>query len=263
MNTVLESKESDEPKVLQQELVADVEEVIKRESDLTLLQAVKLYPKAVAWSAVISAATIMEGYDFHVLGSLFAQPAFQRKFGTRQPNGTYQVSAAWQSGLNNGASVGALMGLFLAGYLTDKLGFRKTIMLSLFFTLCFIFIQFFSTSLVMYLFGQIFISKCLIQHPSMPSPLMYACFARHTSRGISDHDIRLCGGGRTNLSTGFSDELRQSDVGKSIHNPRPSILARNMTNTSQVIGQILSTCVIRGVLHLEAPWAYRIPFAVQ
>lgn len=36
-----------------------------------------------------------------------------------------------------------------------------------------------------------------------------------------------------------------------------------LTNGSQVIGQILSTCVIRGVLNMEAPWAYRIPFAVQ
>jgi SP family general alpha glucoside:H+ symporter-like MFS transporter len=161
MNAAMESKDSDEPKVLQQELVADVEEATKKDHELTLLQAIKLYPKAVAWSAVISAASIMDGYDFHVLGSLFAQPAFQKAFGDRQPDGTYQVSAAWQSGLNNGSSVGALLGLFLAGYLTDKLGFRQTIMLALFFTLCFIFIQFFATSLVMYEFGQIFISESL------------------------------------------------------------------------------------------------------
>lgn len=159
MSSVFESKDADEPKVSQQELVADVEEFTKLEHNLTLFQAIKLYPKAVAWSAIISAATIMDGYDFHVLGSLFAQPAFQKNFGTRMPDGTYQVSAAWQSGLNNGSSIGALIGLCLAGYATDTLGFRKTIMISLFFTLCFIFIQFFSTSLVMYLFGQILISK--------------------------------------------------------------------------------------------------------
>lgn len=169
----MESKEPYEPKVLQQELVADVEEATRKDHELTLLQAIKLYPKAVAWSAIISASTIMDGYDFHVLGSLFAQPAFQKAFGDLLPDGTYQVSAPWQSGLNNGSSVGALIGLFLAGYLTDKFGFRKTIMLALFFILCFIFIQFFATSLVMYEFGQIFVSKFLaLGCPRDPFPML-------------------------------------------------------------------------------------------
>lgn len=36
-----------------------------------------------------------------------------------------------------------------------------------------------------------------------------------------------------------------------------------ITDKSQVVGQILSTVIIRGVLHMEAPWSYRIPFAIQ
>ena len=35
------------------------------------------------------------------------------------------------------------------------------------------------------------------------------------------------------------------------------------TDNWQVIGQIIAASVARGVLGMEAPWAYRIPFAVQ
>jgi MFS transporter, SP family, general alpha glucoside:H+ symporter len=30
-----------------------------------------------------------------------------------------------------------------------------------------------------------------------------------------------------------------------------------------LIGQLLSASVLRGTLHLKAPWAYRVPFATQ
>lgn len=33
------------------------------EKQMSLLQAIKLYPKAVGWSMVLSSALIMEGYD--------------------------------------------------------------------------------------------------------------------------------------------------------------------------------------------------------
>ena len=152
-------KESEEPQLFESELVADAEDATRQEHELTILQAIKLYPKAVAWSVVVSAASIMDGYDYHVLSSLFAQPAFQKAYGKLQPNGTYQISAPWQSGLNNGSSVGSLLGLYLAGFLTDRFGFRKTIMLSLFLALCFVFIQFFATSLVVLQIGQILLGE--------------------------------------------------------------------------------------------------------
>ncbi|CAK7225944.1 hypothetical protein SCUCBS95973_006036 [Sporothrix curviconia] len=114
-----------------QELVAEVEDATEREHQLTIPQAIRLYPKAVAWSIVISCTAIMDGYDYHIMSSLFAQPAFQRTYGVMQPDGSYQVSAAWQSGLNNGSTVGSLMGLYFSGYLTDRLGYRKTIMTAL------------------------------------------------------------------------------------------------------------------------------------
>lgn len=66
----------------------------RREHELTLLPSLKLYPKAVAWSMFFSLAIIMEGYDLKLMGSLFAQPAFQQRYGRQLADGTYQIPAS-------------------------------------------------------------------------------------------------------------------------------------------------------------------------
>lgn len=141
--------------VFERDLVADAEDANNRDHELTILEAIKLYPKAVGWSMALSAACIMDGYDYHVIGLLFAQPVFRKAYGQLQPDGDYQISAAWQAGLNNGSAIGTLTGLFLAGYLTERFGFRRTIMFTLALITCLIFIQFFATSLVVLQIGQI------------------------------------------------------------------------------------------------------------
>lgn len=70
------------------------------EKSMGLLQAIKLYPKAVGWSVVLSSALIMEGYDLALLGSLYGSPQFNRKYGVLNPaSGKYSVPANWQSAL--------------------------------------------------------------------------------------------------------------------------------------------------------------------
>jgi MFS transporter, SP family, general alpha glucoside:H+ symporter len=70
------------------------------EKSMTLGQAIRLYPKAVGWSIVLSSALIMEGYDLALLGSLYASPQFNRKYGVRNPtSGKWSVPAPWQSAL--------------------------------------------------------------------------------------------------------------------------------------------------------------------
>jgi MFS transporter, SP family, general alpha glucoside:H+ symporter len=142
-------------------LLTEAEDAIKEDHELTILQAIKLYPKAIGWAATVAASSLVDGYDYHVQGSLFAQPAFQKTYGDLQPDGSYVISAAWQSEINNGSTVGTLIGLYLAGYLSDKFGFRITIMLSLFFAFGFIFIQFFANSLAMLEVGQILLGEVL------------------------------------------------------------------------------------------------------
>ena len=146
--------------VPQQGLEADAVQAIQDDHELSFLQSVKLYPQAIAWSAVLSAASIMDGYDLHVPGLLYAVPAFREAYGHERPDGSIQISAAWQSGLNNGSIIGQLGGLYLSGYLTESLGFRKTLMIALLVTPCIIFIQFFAPSLIVLEIGQILLGEC-------------------------------------------------------------------------------------------------------
>jgi SP family general alpha glucoside:H+ symporter-like MFS transporter len=59
----------------------EAKDATEQEKNMSLMQAIKLYPKAVAWSVFISAAIIMEGYDIVLLSSFYALPQFNKKFG--------------------------------------------------------------------------------------------------------------------------------------------------------------------------------------
>lgn len=65
----------------------------EKEQKMTLLQGIKLYPKAVFWSVLISTCIAMEGYDISLVNNFYAFPQFNRKYGTQLPNGQYQVPA--------------------------------------------------------------------------------------------------------------------------------------------------------------------------
>jgi MFS transporter, SP family, general alpha glucoside:H+ symporter len=140
-------------------LLAKAENATRTEHLLTLWAGLKLYPKAVAWSMIMSTALIMDGYDFKLIGSLFAQPAFAKAFGKKQSNGLYQIPAPWQTGLNNGSNVGQMVGLLVAGVLLDRLGFRKTMMGALAVVPCLIFIQFFADGLSQLEAGQVLLGQ--------------------------------------------------------------------------------------------------------
>lgn len=64
-----------------------------KEQKMTLLQGIRTYPKAVAWSVLISTCIAMEGYDISLVNNFYAFPAFNRKYGEMMPNGSYQVPA--------------------------------------------------------------------------------------------------------------------------------------------------------------------------
>ncbi|KAH0152121.1 sugar porter family MFS transporter, partial [Aureobasidium melanogenum] len=108
---------------------------------MTLLQAIKTYPKAIGWSVLISTCT-MEVFDIVLINSLMALPAFQFRFNERSPDGGYQISTTWQSGLSNGALVG-----------------EKTMIGSFTLLTGLIFIKFLTQSLSMLLVGEIFVGN--------------------------------------------------------------------------------------------------------
>jgi SP family general alpha glucoside:H+ symporter-like MFS transporter len=95
-----------------------------KEHRMTLLQGVKLYPKAVFWSVLISTCIVMEGYDISLINNFYAFETFNRKYGVEIAPGKFQVPAAWQAGLSNGANVGEIIGLFINGFISERFGYR-------------------------------------------------------------------------------------------------------------------------------------------
>jgi MFS transporter, SP family, general alpha glucoside:H+ symporter len=62
------------------------------EKSMGLFQAIRLYPKAVGWSMLLSTAIVMEGYDLMLLSNFYAFPPFTRHYGLYDPkSGSYQV----------------------------------------------------------------------------------------------------------------------------------------------------------------------------
>ncbi|KEY69519.1 hypothetical protein S7711_02056 [Stachybotrys chartarum IBT 7711] len=99
-----------------------------KEQKMTLLQGIRLYPKAIAWSVLISTCIVMEGYDVTLSTNFFAFPQFCRKYGVQLEDDTWEIPAAWQAGLSNGVYVGEMIGLILNGIISERYGYRYTVM---------------------------------------------------------------------------------------------------------------------------------------
>lgn len=72
--------------------VQALNEAIEHEHALSFREAVKLYPKAVGWSAFVSIGVIMLAFDPQIVGNMFAIPQFKKDFGDAHPNGEVQAN---------------------------------------------------------------------------------------------------------------------------------------------------------------------------
>jgi MFS transporter, SP family, general alpha glucoside:H+ symporter len=109
-------------------VIKNAKSATEKEHNMSLLQGIKLYPKAVGWSILISTCICMEGYDVCLLSNFYSFPVFNQKYGEKLADGTYQVPAPWQAGLSNGANVGEIIGLFINGFVSERFGYRYTVM---------------------------------------------------------------------------------------------------------------------------------------
>ncbi|KAJ8127554.1 hypothetical protein O1611_g6082 [Lasiodiplodia mahajangana] len=137
-------------------LVNEANEANEREREMTLLYAFKVYPKAIGWSMLLSSCLIMEGYQTAVVGSYLAYPAFKDRFGVVAPNGDRVISASWQNGISGATNVGEIIGLQFAGFVSERWGYRWTILSALFAVTGFIFFPFFAGNLTVFLVGEFF-----------------------------------------------------------------------------------------------------------
>lgn len=126
------------------------------EKTMPLREGLRTFPRAAMWSFILSTALIMEGYDTNLLNSLYGVQSFVEKYGTYYPDSDlYEIPAKWQTSLSMAVNVGGILGLFAAGIISDRYGYRKTLIGALAFTTAFIFIVFFSVNIEMLLVGEL------------------------------------------------------------------------------------------------------------
>ncbi|KAI5362679.1 putative major facilitator, sugar transporter, major facilitator superfamily [Septoria linicola] len=206
------------------QIVLDAKKASDEEQKMTLLQGVRLYPKAIAWSVMISTCIAMEGYQLALVNNFYGFAPFNRKYGepTGDPEVPYQVPAPWQAGLSNGALVGQFIGLFINGWASERFGYRKTVMFCLALIICFITIFFTAPSIEVLLVGEILcgmpwgvFQTITITYASEVCPIAL--------RGYLTTYVNCCWG----------------------------------------LGQLIAIGVIRSMFNRTDQWAYRIPYALQ
>lgn len=80
---------------------------------------------------------------------------FRRSFGTElDTEGKPRISAAWQAGIQNGVQVGSIIGLWLNGYISEWLGYKKTMYGALALAVCFNCLHFFAQNIGMVAAGS-------------------------------------------------------------------------------------------------------------
>ncbi|KAL3467307.1 general substrate transporter [Aspergillus heterothallicus] len=109
----------------------NVEQGRRAETDLTVRDAFRYYRPAVFWSVLISITTVMESYDMQLISSFYAFPQFQEKYGVPLESGGHTIPAKWQLALTLISLLGLIAGTFMNGWVCERFGARKVIMVSL------------------------------------------------------------------------------------------------------------------------------------
>ncbi|TVY36152.1 Maltose permease, partial [Lachnellula occidentalis] len=99
---------------------------------------------------------IMESYDVFLMGNFVALPAFANKFGIWDAGtNKYVIATKWQSALQVSGQLGALIGVFIAGPLTSRIGYRYATLTGLMLLNVFIFAFYFANSLPVIFVAQL------------------------------------------------------------------------------------------------------------
>ncbi|KAK7704403.1 hypothetical protein SLS64_008590 [Diaporthe eres] len=125
------------------------------EHEQTFRHALSANKKAVFWSLVISMAIVMEGYDTALMPQFYGYPSFQKQYGEFFPDiGEWSLTGAWQAGLSNAQAIGVILGGFINGWASAMFGYKKMMLVALFWINSTIFIVFFAPTIYVLLIGQ-------------------------------------------------------------------------------------------------------------
>jgi MFS family permease len=85
----------------------------------------------------------MESFDMFLNGNFVALTAFKREYGVLVADGTKAIPTKWQSALFQAGQCGAFVGVFIAGPITNRIGYRWATLVALMLMNATIFISFF------------------------------------------------------------------------------------------------------------------------
>ncbi|KAI1845184.1 hypothetical protein JX265_006979 [Neoarthrinium moseri] len=134
---------------------ADAIEAETAEHDMTVLGALKLYPMAAFWAFIMSSTIIMEAYCVFLMGAFVAMDQFKNEYGVIDKDGNRSIEASWQSALQMGGPLGAIIGVCIAGPITSRIGYRWATILGLMLLNAFIFVFYFANSLAVMFVAQL------------------------------------------------------------------------------------------------------------
>ncbi|KAL7920138.1 general substrate transporter [Trichoderma austrokoningii] len=136
------------------DLISDAIDGENQEHEMGVWEAVKSHPWACLWAFIMCFTIVMESFDMFLNGNFVAQAAFQKEFGVFVEGSGWTIPTKWQSALFQSGQCGAFVGVFLAGPITNRLGYRWTTILGLVLMNATIFISFFANSLTLLVVGQ-------------------------------------------------------------------------------------------------------------
>jgi MFS family permease len=123
------------------------------------------------------------GYETGTIGQLIAFLSFLAQFGEALPSGGYEVTSKDQQILTAGLVVGVFIAAFGAGFISDRVGRKWTIVVSALLCIAGVIIQILSTSIAM-LFGGKLVSSVGFGLGLSSGPVYVAEIAPAEIRGI-------------------------------------------------------------------------------
>ncbi|CAI7636538.1 unnamed protein product [Penicillium bialowiezense] len=136
-----------------QDLMNDAFDGENEEHEEGVWAAFKKHPWACFWAFIMCFTIVMESFDMFLNGNFVALGAFQRAYGV-ELDGAYVIPTKWQSALFQAGQCGAFIGVFLAGPVTNRFGYRLTTIFALIMMNATIFVSFFANSLTLLVVGQ-------------------------------------------------------------------------------------------------------------
>jgi MFS transporter, SP family, general alpha glucoside:H+ symporter len=143
------------------------------------------------------------------------------------------------SGSDPIAGVGSIMGTIINGWLVTAFGPKRVVLCTLVVMSCFLFIVFFAPNKPVLLVGEILLGFewGIVSSFTGPPPFCLLILAQFAT-----------------TAPAYASEVLPLQL---------RVYFTSYTNMCFIIGQFLSGGVLRGLIHREDQWGYRIPFALQ